>query len=215
MHARIAINDEPLPTTRTRPCFAVNPARPTIRRLAIVGTETSSLNGVRCEPSLALVTYTLAIDKELRDCLFPVATVPFAPSLRSMPLRRSFTRGLWEATVSQELPTYVVRFVYRFVLGDREAHEVIDGVVEAVAVKVVDVVARRNGSERGLPYFLVKPANALASVGTVRRVVGLVRPILRLGVAIEEDAVESDRVLFHTSIVSPYRKASNRCQPLP
>lgn len=68
-----------------------------------------------------------------------------------------------------------------------EANEVVQGVVERIAVAVVDVVAARYGAVSGLPDFPVKALDAVRAIRDPRREIEAKLSMRRVGIAPELD----------------------------
>jgi hypothetical protein len=116
------------------------------------------------------------------------------------------------------------------VLPGSDALQVFNGIIERVAVFVMNFMPFRNRAVRILPDFLMQRANTLLSVDRVGAVIESARPLLRFGVASKSDPlVDNDFNSLRCSpwhdassecsstvrIISPYRKACNAVYPCP
>lgn len=135
-------------------------------------------------------------DVPLRLAAFPcphtVNAMPFATGFRSMPFRSEGPGSIGSEPTAFPLVIRDRRAVLPKVVDRRHALQIVDRVVERIAVAVVDVMTSRDRPVHSLPNLLVEPTNAPLPVVRSRDEVHSIRPSLRVGVASKRDAIELD-----------------------
>jgi hypothetical protein len=166
--------------------------------------------------SLPAITANEVKNRTKQDGLFCVLAMPGSAFVASVPL------GGEMAVRSESLRDRGAFVGGQFcgvqpvVVGAGDAFQVPDRVIERIAVPVVDVIALRNSPVSRFPYFHVQRFDALSSEVLMRVVIRPFRPVLRLRVAVERNAVKRDDFVFRhdftKALISISRQGMN---PLP
>lgn len=168
--------------------------------------------GCRGKVGATLLTDTCVRLGVAETLLGSVVPVPFAASVGPVPRHGERPDSLEVGLSCGCTATFPAALaVSVFVLGDGEADEVAGVVVERIEVCVVNLAASRDRTVNSLPDLFMEPSDAVETVGVAGDEVVALRPLFRVRIAPEDDAVEPDSLhVDHETSLSPYRSASIR-----
>jgi hypothetical protein len=113
-----------------------------------------------------------------------------------MPIRGSLADLSKALATALQFFRCILSHMEGMMIGHRETFQIVQGVIERIAVAVIDFMAQGNGAMRGFPNLLMQAAHAALAMGRVGDVVHPIRPARRGRVAAEHNSLKLNNLGF-------------------